>query len=55
MLKSKLHFCISILTFALFAATLLIANNEAGFYVEEKSITDIWKSENWTTWKNESK
>ena len=49
MLNSKLHFFVSFSSLCLFISVLVIANQEAAYYVTgtETSITETWKSENW--------
>ena len=54
MLKSKLQFFVSFVTFCLFIAVLVISNAEAAHYVTEpgteETIGETWKGENWTFW-----
>ena len=59
MLKSKLTFFVSFVTFCLFIAVLVVSNQEASYYVTdedgEASIGETWKGDNWRFWPSESK
>ena len=47
MLKSKLQFFVSFVTFCLFIATLVICLQEGEAYVGAE---ELWKKENWNFW-----
>jgi len=59
MLKSKLQFFVSFVSFCLFITVLVISNNEAAYYVTEPDVEaeigETWKGENWRFWPSESK
>ena len=45
MLKSKLYFLVSLLSFGLLITTLVISLQEAEYYVGAE---DLWKAESWS-------
>ena len=51
MLKSKLQFFVSFMTFGLFIATLILSLQEAETYVPEEE--KRWKKESWNFWPKE--
>ena len=48
MLKSKLQFFVSFMTFGLFIATLILSLQEVETYVPEEE--KRWKQESWNFW-----
>ena len=51
MLKTPLQLIVSILTFGLFVATLILYIQEAQIYVPDEE--KFWKSESWNFWPKE--
>ncbi len=47
MLKSKLQFFVSFLSFSLLITSLVISLQEAEYYVGAE---DLWKQESWSFW-----
>ena len=47
MLKSKLQFFVSILSFGLLITSLVVSLQEAEYYVGAE---DLWKQESWSFW-----